>query len=107
MWSAVASDEGLVFSPASGENDGVITVTAAPAGKTSVITVTAGEGEQTVTRQVEITCENQIPVPEWTIYYDDFDQTPFWMGRCERRMAESDRSGGGRGDLYLRPDSYQ
>lgn len=77
VWSAVASDEGLVFSPASGENDGVITVTAAPAGKTSVITVTAGEGEQTVTRQVEITCENQIPVPEETIYYDDFDQTPF------------------------------
>lgn len=60
VWSAVASDEGLVFSPASGENDGAITVTAAPAGKTSVITVTAGEGEQTVTRQVEITCENQI-----------------------------------------------
>lgn len=30
VWSAVASDEGLVFSPASGENDGVITVTAAP-----------------------------------------------------------------------------
>lgn len=50
VWSAVASDEGLVFSPASGENDGAITVTAAPAGKTSVITVTAGEGEQTVTR---------------------------------------------------------
>lgn len=77
VWSAVASDEGLVFSPASGENDGVITVTAVPAGKTSVITVTAGEGEQTVTRQVEITCENEIPVPEETIYYDDFDQTPF------------------------------
>lgn len=77
VWSAVASDEGLVFSPASGENDGAITVTAAPAGKTSVITVTAGEGEQTVTRQVEITCENEIPVPEETIYYDDFDQTPF------------------------------
>lgn len=80
VWSAVANDEGLVFSPASGENDGAITVTAAPAGKTSVITVTAGEGEQTVTRQVEITCENEIPVPEETIYYDDFDQTPFRDG---------------------------
>lgn len=77
VWSAVANDEELVFSPASGENDGVITVTAAPAGKTSVITVTAGEGEQTVTQQVEITCENEIPVPQETIYYDDFDQTPF------------------------------
>ena len=42
-WSASTEDAELQFSPASGENDGVITVTAAPANKTSVITVTAGE----------------------------------------------------------------
>ena len=106
VWSAVASDEGLVFSPASGENDGAITVTAAPAGKTSVITVTAGEGEQTVTRQVEITCENEIPVRRRRFITTTSIRRLFGMGRCER-AAESDRSGGGRGDLYLRPDSYQ
>ena len=100
VWSAVASDEGLVFSPASGENDGAITVTAAPAGKTSVITDRDAAGR------------DYMREPDSRSGGDDLlrrlrSDAFFGMGRCERRMAESDRSGGGRGDLYLRPDSYQ
>lgn len=74
-WSASTEDAGLRFSPASGQDDGVIVVTAAPANKTSVITVIAGEGEDAVTKRVEVTYE--VSVPAETIYYDNFDQTSF------------------------------
>lgn len=75
-WKATTQSSGLAFTPAEGEGDGTIQITASPANETSTITVTAGEGDQAVTREVSVTY-TPAPVEAELIYYEDFDGTPY------------------------------
>lgn len=69
-WKASSPNGDVTFSPAEGTGDGTIRITAAPNG-TSTLTVTAGEGEKAVTRNVAIS-RNVTPPPADPIYRLDF-----------------------------------
>ena len=69
-WKASSPNGEVTFSPAEGTGDGTIRITAAPNG-TSTLTVTAGEGEKAVTRNVAIS-RNVTPPPADPIYRLDF-----------------------------------
>lgn len=73
-WRA-SGDEGLAFEPASGEGDGEIRITDAVEGRTLTLTVTTGEGDEAVSRTVEVTRSGGVG-DERVIYADDFDKTP-------------------------------
>lgn len=112
-WS-VSADEGLRFTPASGSGDGTIEVTGAVEGATLTLTVTAGEGDEAVSRSVEVSYEAQAE-PGRIIYADDFDLTPVegtvWVNQDAVSWPEPEGEGAS-GVTYeglytqVRSDSY-
>lgn len=53
-WKVVTTDMLVSFNPTAGYGDGVVTITSAPKGKTSTLTVIAGEGHNLVAKTIQV-----------------------------------------------------
>ena len=74
-WSATASNPALVFSPAAGVGDGVITIIDMAVDETFTLTVTAGQGADAVVREVAISRKAGID-PVQPVFSLDFGEAP-------------------------------